>query len=127
MKAEENLAMQNEDAEGYESNTQQSRRQRAIEFIKRHGLEIVLGAGLCVVGGICIKQGSTIGTQKEAIAAKDGLIEKQAERICRLVARHEEKDSRTLRLASDALRHGSSEGGKALVDWRDYSNGRYWK
>lgn len=119
------MAMQNNDGQNRESNTQQSKGQRAIEFIKRHGLEIVLGAGFCVVGGICIKQGSTIGTQKEIIAAKDGLVKKQAERICRLVARHEEKDSRTLRLASDALRHGSPEGGKALVDWRDYINGRY--
>ena len=35
-----------------------------------------------------------------------------------------EKDAYVLKLASDALRNGSSEGGKALVDYRDFKNGR---
>lgn len=119
--------MGNRDAveQSHESNARQAKGQRAIAFIKRHGLEIVLGAGLCVVGGICIKQGRIIGAQKEIIAAKDRLIEKQGEKITRLIARHDEKDIRTLRLAADALRHGSPEGGRVLVDWRDYISGRH--
>lgn len=119
------MADQNAAEQNHESNAQQTKGQRAIAFIKRHGLEIILGAGFCLVGGICIKQGRIIGAQKEIIAAKDRLIEKQGQKITRLIARHDEKDIRTLRLAADALRHGSSEGGKVLVDWRDYINGRY--
>ena len=122
------------DAENYskEDEAERSKEGQPLAFFKNHWLEIALGAGCCVLCIVCAKQYQIISMQKEAllakdsvIAVKDKLIDCQADRITRLISRHEQKDTHMLKLAADALRHGSPEGGKALADWRDYLNGRY--
>lgn len=94
-----------------------SKTKRGMAFFKRHGLEIVLGAGclaLCVVNAY---QGDALSEKDKLLALKDG-------RIRNLVELCEEKDDWFKALASDALKHGSSFGAKCMVDRREYLNGK---
>lgn len=90
---------------------------KAKAFVKTHGLEIALGAGCVAMCILYVKHGKLIEAQSILMDAKDMRI-KGLEELCA------EKDAYVLKLASDALRNGSSEGGRALVDYRDFKNGR---
>ena len=93
------------------------RMERAKAFVKRHGLEIVLGISCVGLGAVCVRQGN-------ALAIKDKIIKLQGVRIRDLVALCEEKDSWFKELMSDALRRGSSLAGKCMVDRREVLLGR---
>lgn len=95
--------------------------ERAKAFAKRHGAEIVLGTGCVVLIVVCAKQGRLIDAQQFAMMVKDKIIAAKDVRIgdlevlCgNLGTLCAEKNAYISKLASDALRHGSSEGGRAL-------------
>lgn len=94
------------------------------KFAKRYGLELVLGVAVVGIGIACLWQGKKLNENKQVIETQSLIIELAEERINYLKALCEEKDKGMLKIASDALRKGSSEGGKALVDWRDFKNGK---
>lgn len=110
-------------AEGYEVKNSKTptpeptKLDKAKAFVKRHGLEIALGAGCVAACVLYVKRGKVVEAQNIMMEAKDMRI-KGLEELCA------EKDAYVLKLASDALRNGSSEGGRALVDYRDFKNGR---
>lgn len=110
----------------YENIAEQSpsRGERALQFLKRHGLEIALGIGFCAISVFAIREGRVIKAQGRMLADKNRLIDDGAKTIDGLKELCAEKDAYVLKLASDALRKGSSEGGRALVDYRDFKNGR---
>lgn len=91
--------------------------EKAKAFAKRHGLEIVLGMGCVVLSVVNIRQGN-------ANALKDKLIALQGTKIDELIELCDEKDAWFKELMSDALRHGSSLGGKCMVDRREMLSGR---
>lgn len=96
---------------------EESRSKRAVAFMKRHGLELVLGAGCIALSVVCIRQ-------RNDGAFKDKIIALQGERIDNLVSLCEEKDAWFKKLMSDALKNGSSFAGKCMVDRREMLNGR---
>ncbi len=95
----------------------EKRLEKAKAFLKRHGLEIVLGAGCVGLGIVCVRQ-------RGVIEMKDKLIELQKIRIQELVSLCEEKDAWFKKLMSEALKLGSSFAGKCMVDRREMLAGR---
>lgn len=116
MKAE-NKGMNMEAVEEATEELTENRLEKAKAFLKRHGLEIVLGAGCVGLGVVCVRQ-------RGAIEMKDKLIELQKIRIQDLVSLCEEKDAWFKKLMSEALKHGSSFAGKCMVDRREMLAGR---
>lgn len=92
--------------------------QKALAFVKSHGIEMALGAGCLVLTVICVKQGRTVELQRKLLEKKDALLSAKDWRIGDLIELCAEKDRCHLELASAALRDGCSEGGKALADYR---------
>ena len=95
----------------------ETRLEKAAAFLKRHGLEIALGAGCIGLGVVCVRQ-------RDVIAMKEKLIELQEIRIQDLVYLCEEKDAWFKKLMSEALKRGSSFAGKCMVDRREMLAGR---
>lgn len=102
-----------------------ARNEKALTFLKRHGLEIALGAGFLASSVVCIKLGGTIELQRKLLERKDVLLRAKDLRISGLVKLSADKDRCHLKLASAALREGCSEGGRALADYRYYKSGQY--
>lgn len=98
--------------------------QKALAFIKRHGTEIVFGAGCLALTIVCAKQGRTIELQRQLLNKKDALLGAKDWRIRDLIELCTEKDRCNLKLASAALRDGCSEGGRTLADYRYYISGQ---
>ncbi len=101
-----------------------TRGQKALAFVKSHGIEIVFGVGCLVLTVICVKQGRTIDLQRKLLEKKDTLLSAKDSRIGDLTELCAEKDRRHLELASAALRDGCSEGGRTLADYRYHLNGQ---
>ena len=99
---------------------QRHRSQKALAFVKRHRVKIVLGVGCLVLTVTCAKQGRTIGHQRILLEKTDALLSEIDRRTCDLVELCAEKDKCHLKLASASLRAGCSEGGRALAEYR------YW-
>lgn len=116
MKAENRGANMEAAKEATEELTE-NRLEKAAAFMKRHGLEIALGAGCIGLGVVCVRQ-------RDVIAMKDRLIELQKIRIQDLVYLCEEKDAWFKKLMSEALKRGSSFAGKCMVDRREMLAGR---
>lgn len=103
--------------DGKEEKQEVGRVNKAVAFVKRHGLELILGTGCVALSVVTIRQG-------KAIALKDKIISMQRTRIDDLVALCEEKDAWFKALMSDALKHRSSFAGKCMVDRRELLNGK---
>lgn len=101
-----------------------TRGQKALSFVKSHGIEIALGVGCLVLTVVCVKQGRTIELQRKLLEKKDALLSAKDGRIGDLIELCAEKDRCHLELASAALRDGCSEGGRTLADYRYYLNGQ---
>ena len=84
-----------------------------IEFLRNHGLEIVLAGSTVLLGAVCLSQHREI----LALAAENACLRK---RVTDLVALCHEKDRYFLAVISDALRNGSSLGGKFMADRKAY-------
>ena len=85
-----------------------ARGQKALAFVKSHGIEIAFGVGCLVLTVVCVKQGRTIELQRKLLEKKDALLSAKDWRI----------------LASAALRDGCSEGGRTLADYRYQLSGQ---
>ena len=120
--------MENADVEKLDATPEPpTRRQRAIAFVKRNAAAFVAGGSAIVIAGlgIALKQANArnvaLATENANLAADNWSLIDQVFSLKELAY---ERDSRHLELASDALRNGSSLGGKALADWRNYINDR---
>lgn len=96
-----------------ESNTTPSKPRRAIAFIKRHGLEIFLGATSIGLGvAYCLSERGR-GELLLANASKSVRIS-ELEDLC------VQKDRCFIELMSDALRHGSPLAGLFMYERKEH-------
>lgn len=101
-----------------------ARGQKALAFVKSHGIEIAFGVGCLVLTMVCVKQGRTIELQRKLLEKKDALLSAKDWRIRDLTELCAEKDRCHLELASAALRDGCSEGGRTLAGYRYQLSGQ---
>lgn len=93
-------------------------------WIKNHKKEILLVSGTVIVvgGGAMIVHNRAVANYKDVISIQGNIIDEQTVAIERMVNQQEKilamKEAKYLELASDALRHGSPQGGMILADHR---------
>ena len=93
-------------------------------YIKEHKRDIAIIAGTSIVvgGAAYLIYKYNIKQQQEVIDFLATEVASLDETLCNMWSYHEAlceaKDTAYLALASDALRHGSSQGGQVLADWK---------